>query len=189
MHLLLLPVGCQTGRGDVSSLPDHPAATLHDPGIDGRYRELAVSDKLEIRNERVFATDRATLFDAFADPDKLALWWGPEGFTNMIQSFDLKTGGVWLITMTADNGTGFHNRWTFDSVVEGELIRMTHHEPVHVFTLDMHFTAEPRGARLSWRMLFDRTPENEELERFLHAANEQNFDRLERLLEEQEGRR
>lgn len=141
-----------------------------------------MNDKLEILNERVFATDRATLFDTFADPHKLALWWGPEGFTNTISRFDLKPGGDWLITMTADNGTDFHNHWTFDRVIEGERVGMTHHEPVHVFTLEMHFAAEPRGARLTWRMLFDRTPENEEMQKFLHAANEQNFDRLERLL-------
>lgn len=144
--------------------------------------------KIEIRNERVFATDRATLFDAFADAEKLALWWGPEGFTNTISRFDLKQGGTWLITMTADNGTDFHNRWTFDSVVEGERVRMTHHEPVHVFTLDMRFSDEPGGASLSWRMLFDRTPDNEAMEKFLHAANEQNFDRLERLLAQKRGR-
>ncbi|MEQ8306513.1 MAG: SRPBCC domain-containing protein [Hoeflea sp.] len=148
-----------------------------------------MNDKLEIRNDRLFATDRTTLFDAFADPDKLALWWGPEGFTNVISRFDLIPGGEWLITMTADNGTDFHNRWTFDSVVEGELIRMTHHEPVHVFTLEMRFSDEGRGARLSWHMLFDRTEDTELLEKFLHAANEQNFDRLERLLDRQDGER
>jgi uncharacterized protein YndB with AHSA1/START domain len=166
-----------------------PASGQYDPGIGGKHREMAVNGKLEIRNDRLFATDLTTLFDAFANPDKLALWWGPEGFTNVISRFDLKPGGEWLITMTADNGTDFHNRWTFDSVVEGELIRMTHHEPVHVFTLEMRFSDEGRGARLSWRMLFDRTEDTELLEKFLHAANEQNFDRLERLLDQQEGRR
>jgi len=142
-----------------------------------------VTDKIEIRNERVFPVDRATLFDAFADPAKLIAWWGPEGFSNTISAFDLKPGGHWLITMTADNGTEFHNRWTFENVVEDQLIQMTHHEPVHVFTLEMTFTDEGQGAHLSWRMLFDRTAENEQLEKFLHAANEQNFDRLERLFQ------
>lgn len=143
-----------------------------------------MNEKLEILNDRLFPVDQGTLFDAFADPAKLAAWWGPEGFSNAISAFDLKPGGQWLITMTADNGTEFHNRWTFEDVVEGQTVRMTHHEPVHVFTLEMHFADEDRGARLSWRMLFDRTEENEQLEKFLHGANEQNFDRLERLLNE-----
>ncbi|MCC0036602.1 MAG: SRPBCC domain-containing protein [Hoeflea sp.] len=141
-----------------------------------------MSGKLEILNDRLIPVDRATLFDAFADPAKLAAWWGPEGFSNTISAFDLKPGGHWLITMTADNSTEFHNRWTFEDVVEGQIVRMTHYEPVHIFTLEMRFADEDRGARLSWRMLFDRTAENEAMEKFLHAANEQNFDRLERLL-------
>lgn len=145
-----------------------------------------MSDTIEIINERVFPVDRAALFDAFADPRNLAQWWGPDGFTNRITAFDFRPGGDWLITMTADNDTDFHNRWTFEDVVENQAVRMTHHEPVHIFALEMRFTDEDRGARLSWRMLFDRTAENEAMEKFLHAANEQNFDRLERLLQRAE---
>lgn len=143
----------------------------------------SMTEPVEIQNTRLFPVDRATLYDAFADPDKLAAWWGPEGFTNQISAFDLKPGGHWRVTMTADNGTDFHNRWTFDDVVAGEMVLMTHHEPVHVFTLEMRFAEDDRGARLSWRMLFERTDETEAMEQFLHAANEQNFDRLERLLD------
>lgn len=138
---------------------------------------------IEIHNSRLFPVDRQTLFDAFADPENLAAWWGPEGFENHITAFDLKPGGHWLITMTADNGTAFHNRWTFEEVVTGELVRMTHHEPVHVFTLEMQFCQDDNGARLAWRMVFQRTDEIEAMEKFLHAANEQNFDRLQRFLE------
>lgn len=148
-----------------------------------------MTDNIEIHNDRLFPVDRATLYDAFADPQKLAAWWGPEGFTNHITAFDLKPGGEWLITMTADNGTDFHNRWTFDDVASGETVRMCHHEPVHVFTLEMHFSDEDSGSRLSWRMEFERTDENEVMENFLHAANEQNFDRLQRFLDRSEGER
>jgi uncharacterized protein YndB with AHSA1/START domain len=141
-----------------------------------------MTETIEILNDRLFPVDRAVLFDAFADPQKLALWWGPEGFSNTISAFDLRPGGSWLITMTADTGTAYHNRWSFEDVIPGQTVRMTHHEPMYVFTLDMTFSDAGQGARLSWRMLFDRTEENQEMQPFLHAANEQNFDRLERLL-------
>ena len=144
---------------------------------------------IEIHNDRLFPVDRATLYEAFADPHQLAAWWGPEGFTNNITAFDLRPGGEWLITMTADNGAEFHNRWTFEHVVSGKNVRMTHHEPVHVFTLEMHFMDEENGSRLSWCMQFERTDENEVMEKFLHAANEQNFDRLKRFLDRSEGER
>lgn len=141
-----------------------------------------MTDKIEILNDRLFPVDRVTLFNAFADPEQLAKWWGPNGFTNQITTFDLRPGGNWLVTMRADNGADFHNRWTFEEVVPDKIVRMTHHEPVHVFTLEMRFTGEGRGARLRWRMVFERTEDNEAMEKFLHAANEQNFDRLEQLL-------
>jgi uncharacterized protein YndB with AHSA1/START domain len=148
-----------------------------------------MSYKIEILNERIFKVDRATLFDAFSDPRKLEKWWGPEGFSNTISAFDLRPGGSWLITMTSDTGTAYYNRWSFEEVVAGKTVTMTHHEPVYVFTLEMYFADEDDGARLSWRMLFDRTDENEAMQKFLHAANEQNFDRLERLLEKGVGGR
>ncbi|SOE13545.1 uncharacterized protein YndB with AHSA1/START domain [Hoeflea halophila] len=138
---------------------------------------------IEIYNSRLFPVDRQTLFDAFADPEKLVAWWGPEGFTNRVTAFDLKPGGHWLITMTADNGSDFHNRWTIEEVIAGKLVRMTHHEPVHVFTLEMKFSGDGKSARMSWRMVFQHTDEIEAMEKFLHAANEQNFDRLERFIE------
>ena len=138
---------------------------------------------IEILNDRLFPVDRNTLFDAFVDPEKLARWWGPEGFTNHVSAFELRPGGTWLVTMTADNGAEFHNRWTFEDIVTGERIKMKHHEPVHVFILDINFADEAHGSRLSWRMLFDRNEKNEQMQKFLHAANEQNFDRLQRLLE------
>ncbi|TDH34331.1 ATPase [Pseudohoeflea suaedae] len=133
---------------------------------------------IEIRNERTFSVNRQTLYSAYADPAKLAEWWGPHGFTNRISVFDLKPGGMWLITMTASNGTDFENHWTFEEIDDGRRIVARHHEPVHVFTLDMTFSDHPDGSRIEWLMIFDRTEENEEMEKFLHAANEQNLDRL-----------
>ncbi|MBR0554968.1 SRPBCC domain-containing protein [Ciceribacter sp. L1K23] len=142
-----------------------------------------MTDKIEILNDRLFPVSRQTLFDAFADPKTLEIWWGPDGFTNRITAFDLRPGGDWLVTMIASNGDEFHNHWSFEEVVAGERIRAFHHGPVHAFPLEMTFVEEPDGTRLSWRMLFERTEENLEIERFLHAANEQNFDRLQVVLE------
>lgn len=139
-------------------------------------------DKLEIRNERFFDAKAGTLFSAFSDPDKLRQWWGPHGFTNRIDEFDFRPGGSFRITMTASNGTGFDNRWTFQEIVPSSRILAVHHEPMHVFTLEVTFAEEVDGTRLGWRMLFDPTDENRELEKFLAAANEQNFDRLQALL-------
>ena len=75
-----------------------------------------MSETIEILNKRLFAVDHETLFDAFANPEKLVHWWGPNGFTNRIDAFDLRPGGDWRITMTASNGTDFDNHSTFEVV-------------------------------------------------------------------------
>lgn len=139
-------------------------------------------DKMEILNERLFDVDRNTLFRAFSDPHLLAQWWGPHGFTNDISAFDFRPGGTWQITMTASNGTDFHNISTFREIAVPERIVFEHHEPMHVYTMEIDFTEQASGTLLNWRMLFDATEENLEIKKFIAAANEQNFDRLEDVL-------
>ena len=141
-----------------------------------------MTDKLEILNERIFAAPRAAVFDAFADPAKLATWWGPHGFTNRIDEFDFRVGGDWRVTMTSSDGTDFANRWTFQEIEPARRVVALHHEPMHVFTLEMTVEEDASGTRLTWRMLFEPTDENRELQKFIRAANEQNFDRLEQVL-------
>ncbi|SMC60796.1 SRPBCC domain-containing protein [Rhizobium sp. RU36D] len=143
-----------------------------------------MTDKLEILNTRLIAARRQDVFDAFAEPPQLEQWWGPDGFTNKVPHSDLRPGGQWRIIMTASNGTDFDNLCTFEEVVMPERVSYIHHEPMHVFHMSMVFEEEAGGTRLTWRMLFDRTEENLELEKFLAAANEQNFDRLERHLQQ-----
>jgi uncharacterized protein YndB with AHSA1/START domain len=72
-----------------------------------------VNRSLIIENERMFAADRPTLFKAFSDPDVLAKWWGPHGFTNRIEKFEFTNGGTWMIVMTSSSDIDFENHWTF----------------------------------------------------------------------------
>lgn len=147
-----------------------------------------MSEHLEILNTRIFAASRQAVFDAFAEPEQLKLWWGPDGFTNTIPEFDLRPGGKWRIVMTASDGTDFDNHCTFEEVVVPERIVYVHHLPMHVFSMEMIFDEEAGGTRLTWRMLFEPTDENRQLQKFLAAANEQNFDRLELHLHRQTGK-
>jgi uncharacterized protein YndB with AHSA1/START domain len=139
---------------------------------------------LIIENERAFKADRATLFRAFSDPCVLAKWWGPHGFTNRIDQFDFRNGGTWLIIMTSSSDTEFANHWTFEDIRPDERIKAFHHGPIHAFGLEVGFHDHDTGTRLTWRMSFDNTEENREIGKFLAAANEQNFDRLETVLSE-----
>jgi uncharacterized protein YndB with AHSA1/START domain len=134
-------------------------------------------DAREIVNVRVFEAPRAAVFEAFRDPDRLARWWGPAGFTNTMREFDLRPGGRWRIVMHGPGGD-YDNESVFDQIVANERIVFRHLGPAHTYTMTLTFEDEARGkTRLTWRMLNDVEPEAQ-LRELLFQANEENLDRL-----------
>jgi uncharacterized protein YndB with AHSA1/START domain len=43
--------------------------------------------------ERTFNAPRERVWQAYADPEKFAQWWGPEGFETTVKEFEFKPGG------------------------------------------------------------------------------------------------
>ena len=64
----------------------------------------------EIVSTRTLDLPRSLVFQAFSDPDHLAHWWGPRGFTNTFHAFDLRPGGVWTFVMHGPDGVRFYTR-------------------------------------------------------------------------------
>ncbi|MFZ0544903.1 MAG: SRPBCC domain-containing protein, partial [Candidatus Promineifilaceae bacterium] len=48
---------------------------------------------------RVFAAPRSLIFKVWTDPDHVAHWWGPRGFTLTTEVMDVRPGGVWRYVM------------------------------------------------------------------------------------------
>ncbi len=132
----------------------------------------------EIVSMRVFPFPRELVVEAFSDPRQLAQWWGPKGFTNTIEVFDLKPGGTWRLVMHGPAGADYHNESIFIEVVKPERIVFQHLEPVHRFQMTMVFAGHGDETTLTWRMLFDATGDCTPIRNFISDANEQNFDRL-----------
>lgn len=65
------------------------ACTL--PLANGRSTEAPADG--EIVSTRVFDAPREVVFQAFTDPDRLAQWWGPRGFTSTFHEFARSRGG------------------------------------------------------------------------------------------------
>jgi uncharacterized protein YndB with AHSA1/START domain len=57
---------------------------------------------------RVIDAPRERVFKAWTDPNELAKWWGPEGFSTprSTVSIDAKPGGKWTATMKSDGEDG-----------------------------------------------------------------------------------
>ena len=132
----------------------------------------------EIVSTRVFDAPRERVFRAFSDPEVLARWWGPKGFTSTFHEFDLRPGGAWRFVMRGPDGTEYRNASDFVTVVSPERIVFQHHRPMHRFQMTMTFAEDAGKTRLTWRMLFESAAELERVRPVVPAANEQNFDRL-----------
>ena len=71
---------------------------------------MAASNKSnEIRIIRVYDAPVQAVWDAWTDPEQVAQWWGPRGFTITTHSKDLRVGGTWRYTMHGPDGTDFPN--------------------------------------------------------------------------------
>jgi uncharacterized protein YndB with AHSA1/START domain len=137
---------------------------------------------IEIVTSRRMAVPRKKVFEAFTDPLQLAGWWGPVGFTNTIQIFDLRPGGMWQHVMRSPEGVEFDNESQFVEVTPHERIVFEHLRPIHWFRMTMLFADVGGATELTWRMELAADEESRKLKDFLAAANEQNFDRLEQHL-------
>lgn len=56
---------------------------------------------------RILPDSPQQVFDAFAQAEVLARWWGPNGFTNTFELFEFKPGGRWKFVPTSRTWTGF----------------------------------------------------------------------------------
>ena len=55
---------------------------------------------------REFAAPRQLVFKACTDPNHLAQWWGPKGFSNPVCEWDARPGGKIYVGKTGDGDRG-----------------------------------------------------------------------------------
>jgi uncharacterized protein YndB with AHSA1/START domain len=131
----------------------------------------------EVVSSRVFPYSREELFSAFADPNRLARWWGPRGFRNTFAVCDFRAGGEWRFTMHGPDGTDFPNHSVFEEVAPERIV--IRHVSEERFTMTVTLDEEDGGTRLTWAMRFERAEVCRQIRGIVVPANEQNFDRLE----------
>ena len=132
----------------------------------------------EIVSTRVIDAPREAVFRAFSDPQQLAIWWGPNGFTNTVEKFEFRVNGEWHLTMHGPDGANYPNESVFLEVAEPQRIVYVHLRPMHRFQMSMDFVERGLQTELTWRMMFDTDEECERVRQYVVPANEQNFDRL-----------
>ena len=116
------------------------------------------------------------VFDAIADPARLARWWGPAGFRNSFHHFDFRVGGRWQFTMHGPDGQDYPNESEFLAITPS-LVRLRH-VCAPFFELSIALEPCPGGTRVDWLQVFDDPAVAAAVRPIVEPANEQNLDRL-----------
>jgi len=72
----------------------------------------------ELTITRIYDEPRELVFKYWTDPELLALWWGPDNFTNPVCELDVRPGGTILIHMQSPDGTVIPVKGTYQEVIE-----------------------------------------------------------------------
>ncbi|MCB1232871.1 MAG: SRPBCC domain-containing protein [Verrucomicrobiae bacterium] len=134
----------------------------------------------ELVYSRQFPVPVGRLFEAFRNPEKLQLWWGPNGFTSEFETFEFEAGGTWKFIMRGPDGTEYPNDSRFVEIVPDRLIVFDHVCPPH-FRMTMTYGPAPEDrdeSVLTWRMAFETAELCRKLRPICDPANVENFDRL-----------
>jgi uncharacterized protein YndB with AHSA1/START domain len=129
------------------------------------------------RTSRDYSATAAAVFDAIRDPQRLARWWGPDGFTNEFDVFEFTPGGRWQFTMVGPDGKRYRNESVFAEIVPDARVRIDHISPPR-FALTIALTPGDGGTHLAWEQAFEDPAVAASVRHIVEPSNEQNLDRL-----------
>jgi uncharacterized protein YndB with AHSA1/START domain len=132
-------------------------------------KTFKTSRKIPVLPENIFA--------AFSNPERLAKWWGPAGFSNTFNQFEFQPGGKWSFVMHGPDGRNYPNESEFIEIVPNEKIVISHHSQPD-FTLTILLTSSAKGCLVDWIQEFDSEEVAKNVAHIVIPANEQNLDRL-----------
>ncbi|UTW04156.1 SRPBCC domain-containing protein [Amphritea atlantica] len=136
-----------------------------------------------LRTSRDLPYTPQEIYGAFASAELLALWWGPEGFSNSFEIFEFTEGGRWTFIMHGPDGSHYPNESCFEEIVPDSKI-VIHHDCPPNFRLTVQLTPVSDGTHLVWEQVFEDAETAQAVKQRVGSANEQNIDRLTQVLSE-----
>jgi uncharacterized protein YndB with AHSA1/START domain len=122
-----------------------------------------------------------SIFEAISNPERLAKWWGPAGFTNTFSQFEFREGGKWVFTMHGPDGKNYPNESEFLEIVSNAKV-VIRHIVQPLFTLTVQISETENGSMIFWEQEFDNEDVAKNVAHIVIPSNEQNLDRLTALV-------
>jgi hypothetical protein len=143
---------------------------------------IAATPDCEIVSSRIVTASRDFVFKAWTDPNHLKNWWGPKGFTNTFNEFDLRPGGKWSFIMHGPDKGNYNNEVEFIRIDKPSLIAWKRFSKPLFQVVATFEEVSPNQTKIVFRMIFDTAGACNKLKPFVVDKNEENFDRLENEL-------
>ena len=134
--------------------------------------------------ERVLPAPRELVFRMHAEPDLLARWWGPKGFTAPSVELDVRVGGRYRIAMQPPEGDRFFLSGEFREVDPGtRLVYTFRWEPPDPDDRETVVVVSLQNRGGSTALTVDQEPFATDARRALHEQGwNESLDRLEELI-------
>lgn len=113
---------------------------------------------LEITITADFAAPPNLLFRAHTEPEFLLKWWGPASLKTVIETYDVRPGGIWRIVHIDQAGKEYRFSGEFLEIRNDSLLRNTFEyegAPGHIVQQTASFEAIDGGTRLVTQLKFD----------------------------------
>ncbi len=138
-----------------------------------------ISAENEIVSTRVVNFSIDLVYSAWTDPEHLKNWWGPKGFTNTFNEFDLRPGGKWSFIMHGPDKGNYANECEFLKVKKPNFLSWKRFSKP-LFQVAVSFeTVSDEATKIVFKMIFDTEEECNKLKPYVVDKNEENFDKLE----------
>jgi uncharacterized protein YndB with AHSA1/START domain len=143
--------------------------------------------QLDLTITRVFDAPRELVFKAFTDPKLFGQWWGPRRYTNHIDKFEARPGGLWRVVQRGEDGSehGFHGVH-HDVVAPERIVATFEYEgvPGHVALQTATFEALGNKTRMVAQDVFQSVADRDGMVASgMQEGSDESYERLAELLE------
>jgi uncharacterized protein YndB with AHSA1/START domain len=141
----------------------------------------------EIRITRIYDAPVKTVWEAWTDPEQVAQWWGPRGFTLTTHSKDLRVGGSWKYTMHGPDGVDYPNNTLYHEVEKHSKLVYDHggyEDRPPLFRVTVLFSEVDGKTKMEMSMALPTPEAAVEARKFIKkAGGDATWDRLAEYLE------
>lgn len=140
----------------------------------------------EIYITRLYDAPVKMVWDAWVDPQKVAKWWGPRGFTLTTHHKDVRTGGTWSYIMHGPDGVDYPNKTTFLEVEKYSRLVYDHgasDDRPPLFRVTVDFSEVGGKTKMEMTMALATAEAAQETRKFIKkAGGDSTWDRLAEFL-------